>query len=471
MLFVASQPPRPGETLRFEESTTYDIQIPDNVRHGTFRFVTDETVRSTEHDVIDELEVRFVEGKYHPDHSKPLVELSGTYRVRGNADGKSTFTRDDGASISNEHEDALAAYARGDVGVAHWLLALLTDHSFRVGEEAEFPAESVIAPKGESKSARITLESITANRATFAIAGEFHKGNMGLHYAGTAILDTQLARLVSMDTVAELMVPPESRITSRIVDEEKFHYANTGPSSVATTSDTCAARTLYIPRSDPKAGERYSVEHRFNVDEMLTNAASKEPRHLHGGWTVAAETHVIDDSAMDVLVKSERIAPLSFGDAPATTESHENEKIGVTLEHNTIQMRRNGAPIPGSDFAAAVALTGSYTKEWSTRLVTKRTYEVGREQTFVHEAIAALSPAPVRVRVMLVSIENDIAVFKLDFKTVVDLGRPFPMFMRGQMRFEIKQSRPLDVHLDAAFDMPEGSTATGDYALDWKFRY
>ena len=82
-----------------------------------------------------------------------------------------------------------------------------------------------------------------------------------------------------------------------------------------------------------------------------------------------------------------------------------------------------------------------------------------------------LSPNSAQARVLLSSVDHDIATFKLDFKTVLNLGKAFPIFMRGQMTFDMKKARPLDVHLDAAFDAPDGVTTTGDFTLDYKFSY
>ena len=111
-------------------------------------------------------------------------------------------------------------------------------------------------------------------------------------------------------------------------------------------------------------------------------------------------------------------------------------------------------------------------KESLTRLATNRTYEVGKEQTFAQEQLLVLSSSPARVRATLSSIDNDVATFTLDIKTVVAVGaHTFPLFMRGPLRFDIKHARPLGLHIDATYDTPDDMSATGDFTLDYKFSY
>lgn len=472
---MPSQPPRRGETLHFEEKTTFDIEAAGHATKGVIQFVTDEVVESVDHDVIDELQVTFVEGTYQPSDAKPAIGIKGTYRVRGDSHGKATFSSAADEPVTEEAEHALDAYSRNDVGVQHWLLDLLTNRTYQVGQEADFGTFSVLAQAGTTKTARIKLESVDGNLATFSIAGRFRSDKIALLYRGKAVLDTQRARLVSIDTVHQFDVRPDAKLTSSIVDHETFRYEHAGASgSIAST--TCEARTVYIPQIAAKTGDQYTIEQSLHVDETTVNTKTQHTQRLRGGWTTSTATHVVREDTdqggeLEILVRKEDIAPFSFSDPPPPAETHQNETLSVVSDLAGVRASRNGTAVPTTDFAFAVAIAGDATKEWTTRLATKRTYEIGKEQTFGHEQISVLSPSPAQARVLLASVDHDIATFKLDFKTVVNLGKVFPIFMRGQMTFDIKKARPLDVHLAATFDTPDGVTTTGDFSLDYKFRY
>jgi hypothetical protein len=475
VLFVPAQPPRRGEKLHFEEKTTFDFEVAGKATKGVVQFATDEVVQSVDHDVIDELQVTFADGKYQPNDAKPAIEVKGTYRVRGDSLGKPTFTSATDEAITEDAETVLVAYSRNDVGVQHWLLDLLTNRTYQVGQEADFGTQSVLAEAGKTKTARITLESVDGNLATFAIAGRFRDDKLALVYRGKAVLDTQRARLVSIDTVHQFDVPPEAKVKSSIVDHETFRYDH-AVASEAVVSSTCEARTVYIPQIAPKAGDRYDVEQRIHVDETTTNTKTQKTQRLRGSWATSTQTRVLQEDTdkggeLEILVRKESIEPFTLSDQPAPAEMHENETLRIVSDVSGIRMTRNGAAVPAGDFAFAVAVVGDATKEWTTRLATRRTYEIGKEQTFGHEQISVLSPNSAQARVLLASVDHDIATFKLDFKTVLNLGKAFPIFMRGQMTFDMKKARPLDVHLDAAFDAPDGVTTTGDFTLDYKFSY
>lgn len=484
IVHVAYVPPRPGEKLHYEQAATYDYEVGKGPIKGSTNFVTDETVESVEGDVIESLDVAVATGMYQPDDTKPVVDVKGK-RYRARLQGEDTIFFEGDARVPVDIEDVLQTYAREDVGRPHYLVRLLTDATYKQDEQVHLNEDSALGSKGSPADARITLRKLDGDRATFDFEIREPVENAPMLERGQAVFDTSRARLISVDRVATLdNSDPAVRASGfhvNVTIKERYDY---GASTADARPPACDPRTtLHIPWNPPRVGETFAFEQKLVSDWTFKNPKTKATARVKGGWETATDERVLEVAngvitALEADVRKDIVRPIAAvaaDEASPAPISKSGDKLEIRWQLPKLVFKRNGIEVdPTKDVLTQVLYRADVPlRLWVTRLVTERTFELGVESHYPNEQIIALNDQPCDVRIMLSSMSDGVAQFRLTIKTKIPVGTDasVDMFMRGKLDFDIKRARPLSLSLAGDFDLANGLEQDGIYTLDYKFRY
>ena len=264
-----------------------------------------------------------------------------------------------------------------------------------------------------------------------------------------------------------------------VTAKERFDYGAAATAAAATPS-TCEARTtLHVPWNPPRVGETFSFEQKLVTDWKFLNSKTKVSNRVRGGWDTATDERVlaVEDgviTALEMNVRKAIVRPTTVGDDEAKPISRAGDRIEIRAADGKVEIKRDGVVIePFKDEVTSVLYRADVPlRFWLTRLVTDRTFELGVESRYPNERIYALTDKPTDVRILLASVNGNVARFKLDMKAPIQAGdKTVQLFMRGDLDFDIKLARPLHLSLAGDFDLSDVVEKSGIYSLEYRFQY